>query len=68
MTMPPIDDLLDGMDLGRNRRVAGQLLESAFALCLGCVVFNRLMRWGVIPETVCVECADISRRLAAATS
>ena len=43
-------------------------LESAFALCLGCVVFNRLMRWGVIPETVCVECADISRRLAAATS
>ena len=30
--MPPIDDLLDGMDLGRNRRVAAQLLESAFAL------------------------------------
>ena len=30
--MPPIDDLLDGLDLGRNRRVAAQLLESAFAL------------------------------------
>ena len=32
MTTPPIDDLLDGMDLGRNRRMAAQLLESAFAL------------------------------------
>ncbi len=32
MTTPPIDDLLDGLDLGRNRRVAAQLLESAFAL------------------------------------
>jgi uncharacterized protein (TIGR00730 family) len=32
VTVPPIDDLLDGMDLGRNRRIAGQLLESAFAL------------------------------------
>ena len=30
--MPSIDDLLDGLDLGRNRRVAAQLLESAFAL------------------------------------
>jgi uncharacterized protein (TIGR00730 family) len=30
--MPPIDDLLDGLDLGRNRRIAAQLLESAFAL------------------------------------
>jgi hypothetical protein len=38
-------------------------LESVFALCLGCMVFNRLMRWGVIPERVCEECADISRRL-----
>lgn len=43
-------------------------LESAFAFCLGCVVFNRLMRWGVIPDTVCEECNDISRRLASATS
>jgi uncharacterized protein (TIGR00730 family) len=32
MTVPPIDDLLDGMDLGRNRRMAAQLLQSAFAL------------------------------------
>ena len=32
MTTPPLDDLLDGMGLGRNRRLAGQLLGSAFAL------------------------------------
>ena len=43
-------------------------LESAFAVCLGCIVFSRLMRWGVIPETVCEDCNDISRRLAAATT
>lgn len=43
-------------------------LEAFVAFCLGCVVFNRLMRWGVIPDTVCAECNDISRRLAAANS
>lgn len=42
-------------------------LEAAFALCLGCVMFNRLMRWGLIPDSVCVECGDISQRLAAAS-
>jgi hypothetical protein len=43
-------------------------LEAVFAICLGCIVFARLMRWGVIPDTVCEECNDITRRLAAATS
>ena len=38
-------------------------LESVFAFCLGCVIFTRLMRWGVIPESVCAECNDISGRL-----
>jgi uncharacterized protein (TIGR00730 family) len=28
----PIDDLLEGIELGRNRRLARQLMESAFAL------------------------------------
>jgi uncharacterized RDD family membrane protein YckC len=37
-------------------------LESVFAFCLGCAIFNRLMRMGVIPESVCQECADISAR------
>ncbi len=43
-------------------------LESVFALCLGCIVFNRLMRWGWIPADVCVECNDISRLFAPANS
>ena len=48
--------------------VVAATLESAFAFCLGCMVFNRLMRWGVIPEEVCAQCNDLSRRLAAASS
>ena len=43
--------------------VAAATLESAFALCIGCQVFAGLMRAGILPETVCVECADISARL-----
>jgi hypothetical protein len=38
-------------------------LESIFAYCLGCRIFSLLMRAGVIPETVCAECADIRLRL-----
>ena len=38
-------------------------LESVFAFCLGCVIFTRLMRWGVIPESVCAECNDLGSRL-----
>ena len=43
-------------------------LESVFAVCLGCIVFARLMRWGLIPASVCAECNDINRRLAPANS
>jgi len=41
-------------------------LESIFAVCLGCQVFALLMRVGIVPESVCLECADISGRLRAA--
>ena len=37
-------------------------LESLGGICVGCIVFGWLMRLGVIPESVCLECADISRR------
>lgn len=47
--------------------VGAASLESFLGYCLGCKMFAILMKFGVIPETVCVECADISRRLAAAT-
>ena len=43
-------------------------LESIFAVCLGCQVFSVLMRIGVVPDTVCAECADISGRLRAGAS
>jgi hypothetical protein len=42
---------------------AGALLESAFGICLGCKVFALLMRRGLIPDTVCAACADITTRL-----
>ena len=48
--------------------VVAATLESAFAFCLGCMVFNRLMRWGVIPADVCADCNDLSRRFAGASS
>jgi hypothetical protein len=35
-------------------------LESVFGLCLGCKIFAVLMRVGVIPETVCEACQDLS--------
>lgn len=41
-------------------------LESVFAYCVGCKVFDLLIRAGVIPEHVCAECADITLRTAAA--
>ncbi len=44
-------------------------LESGFAFCAGCFVFNQLMRIGLVPESICMECADVlSRSKAAAWS
>lgn len=40
-------------------------LESLLGICVGCIAFRALMRLGVIPEEVCLECADISLRRAA---
>jgi hypothetical protein len=37
-------------------------LEAALGLCLGCKAFALLMRSGVIPESVCLECSDLSTR------
>ena len=31
-------------------------LESGLGFCAGCYVFGYLMRWGLIPESVCREC------------
>ena len=59
------------VDLGTaSRWVAAALsgpafLEAAFGFCVGCKMFAGLMKIGVIPESVCVECSDISSRLRA---
>lgn len=37
-------------------------LESALGFCLGCWIFARLMRIGLIPEAVCEACNDITKR------
>jgi hypothetical protein len=47
--------------------IAAASLEGFLGYCLGCTVFGWLMRRGVIPEKICVECADLSKRYAAAT-
>ncbi|MEA3185987.1 MAG: hypothetical protein QOJ74_2464 [Ilumatobacteraceae bacterium] len=48
--------------------IVAATLESVFAICLGCIVFSRLMRWGWIPADVCAECNDLSRQLSPASS
>jgi len=44
------------------------LLESVLGFCAGCWVFGRLMRLGVIPSTVCEECASVQKRYAASNA
>jgi hypothetical protein len=41
-------------------------LESAAGYCIGCALFARLMRLGVIPVSICEACADLSLRERAA--
>jgi hypothetical protein len=38
-------------------------LESIAGYCIGCRIFGGLMRVGIVPESVCAECADIRPRL-----
>lgn len=37
-------------------------LEAALGLCLGCKMFAVLLRAGLVPESVCEACADITLR------
>jgi hypothetical protein len=43
--------------------IVAATLESVFAFCVGCKIFQGLMRIGVIPEAVCVECSNIWARV-----
>jgi hypothetical protein len=42
--------------------IVAAFLESALAICLGCVIFGRLMKLGLIPEETCEACANVSLR------
>jgi hypothetical protein len=37
-------------------------LEAALAYCVGCRIFGVLMRVGIIPASICVECEDVWSR------
>jgi hypothetical protein len=37
-------------------------LESILAFCVGCQIFALLMRTGLIPESVCLECSQLNWR------
>ena len=43
--------------------IVAAFLEAAFAICLGCIAFSFLMKLGVIPQSVCESCNDISLRV-----
>jgi len=42
--------------------VAFPALEAILGICVGCRVFAVLMKLGVVPKEICLECADISLR------
>lgn len=42
--------------------VVAASLEAFVGLCLGCKAFGLMMNVGLIPESICEECADISKR------
>lgn len=48
--------------------VFAAFLESAFAICLGCIGFSYLMKFGFIPEEVCEECNNFTARSAQTVS
>lgn len=33
-------------------------LESLLGFCAGCFVFNYMIRWGLVPKSVCEECLN----------
>ncbi len=54
-------------ELGASFIVLGMLtgaasLEAGLNFCLGCKIFGVLMKFGVIPDSVCADCADFEAR------
>ncbi len=44
--------------------IAAASLEGFLGFCLGCTMFGWLIRWGVIPDSVCADCGDLAARWA----
>jgi len=42
--------------------VGAATLESVFAICIGCTIFARLMKFGLVPAQTCEACANVSLR------
>jgi hypothetical protein len=46
--------------------IVASALESVLAFCVGCQLFALAMRTGLVPQSVCLECAEVSLRRAPA--
>lgn len=46
--------------------VGAASLEAFAGYCLGCTIFRWLIRAGLVPESICLECSNLSARYAAA--
>lgn len=46
--------------------IGGATLEGFFGYCVGCTIFGWLIRAGLIPQSICAECGDLSARYASA--
>jgi uncharacterized protein DUF4395 len=52
----------NGTDILLGLMVAAAGLESILAFCVGCHVFALLMRIGLVPESICLECSNLYGR------
>ncbi len=43
-------------------------MESILGICVGCLIYRNLIKFHIIKETVCVDCANITKRSASAVS
>ncbi|WP_207843350.1 DUF4395 domain-containing protein [Williamsia soli] len=51
-----------GAQIATGVLIVAALLESVLGFCLGCTIFGYLQRWGIIPDSVCEACNNISSR------
>jgi len=35
-------------------------LEAIAGICGGCIAFGYLMRWGIVPQEICIKCSNIT--------